>query len=222
MKTGLISTKGIQTMNLFCTYGSGQPGHPGYVRVEGPDYGACRNAMYDYSNGRFAFDYDSLDKIHPLDKIERKFLLVTSDGRVVDGYEDAKRQCLEMAHECGLETVGEAVSNLQIHAMQLYPYSEINQRLLDVNKAFEDTHQSTKVCELLGPERCRALDAEMMAEMMADMALSNERLLTAGDSEAISLADMEARYATQPLAKKCEGENCCWPEYGHSEKCEFK
>lgn len=182
-------------MLLYCTFGHGQPGFPGYVRLEGPSWSACRNAMHAYTKGRFMTDYDSLDKIHSMDNIERAYLVVTTEqGDYVEGYHKTQTNALEMAHACGLQTVGEAIANIKLHAGSMYPYHEIPHRLQDLRKAFECYTHDAKVKEILGEARCKALDDEMMAACGA------------GPDEQL---------------EKCQGENCSWPEFGHSKECAF-
>jgi hypothetical protein len=185
-------------MFLFCTFGSGQPGYPGYVRLEGPSWSACREAMHKYTNGRFMTDYPTLEDIHPLDKIERAFLVVTTEqGDFVEGYHKTQQNALEMAHACGLQTVGEAIANIKMHAGSIYPYGEIPQRLQDLRKAFECYTHDAKVNEILGEARCKALDDEMTLACGGDVPLADEQL------------------------EQCKGENCSWPEFGHSKECAF-
>lgn len=61
------------------------------------------------------------------------------------------KTCLEIAEDCGLETVGEALFNIELHATSLFPYSEINKELAELHLAFEAAKISTetKVEEIL-------------------------------------------------------------------------
>ena len=42
------------------------------------------------------------------------------------------QEALEIAEDCGLETVGEAIYNIQIHAPSLFSYSDIDKELKEL------------------------------------------------------------------------------------------
>ena len=67
----------MQTFEFFCTFGDGQPNHPGYalVRAEGEDVeqaeSKARRKISEETNGRWCGTYRSLDDVHPNDRILR-------------------------------------------------------------------------------------------------------------------------------------------------------
>ena len=42
------------------------------------------------------------------------------------------RLCLSVAEDCDLETVGEAISNIKIHAGNLFSYDEVKSELIEL------------------------------------------------------------------------------------------
>lgn len=64
--------------------------------------------------------------------------------------------CLEIGRECSLETVGESIYNINLHAGQIFAYSEIGQELKELhdeaNKIFEKTGftRDSGTADLLG------------------------------------------------------------------------
>lgn len=42
--------------------------------------------------------------------------------------------CMKIGKDCGLYTIGECYDNIEIHALSLFPYSEINKELLELQK----------------------------------------------------------------------------------------
>lgn len=69
-------------IKTYFTIGFEQPNGPGVVSVEGATSDDCRVAVYKFTKGRFAFQYDSWGAIHHLD---RKLLVeleaVTSEDK---------------------------------------------------------------------------------------------------------------------------------------------
>lgn len=59
------------------------------------------------------------------------------------------REALELADECGLSTVGEAVLNVEIHATSLFPYSRINEELNELIMEASDYDDNQLISELL-------------------------------------------------------------------------
>lgn len=53
------------------------------------------------------------------------------------------RDCLEIANNCGLETVGEALYNINLHAMMIFEYSKMNQELTQVYNEADDLYSKT-------------------------------------------------------------------------------
>lgn len=53
------------------------------------------------------------------------------------------KQCLEIGKECGLETIGESLFNIDLHAMNIFEYSkiteEINQLVSEANELYSKT-----------------------------------------------------------------------------------
>lgn len=46
------------------------------------------------------------------------------------------KEACEIAEECGLETIGEAILNIEIHASSLFTHDELDREL---NELYEDT-----------------------------------------------------------------------------------
>jgi len=42
------------------------------------------------------------------------------------------KECIELAKECGMKTLGEAYDNIKYHATQLFPYEEIENELQEL------------------------------------------------------------------------------------------
>lgn len=64
--------------------------------------------------------------------------------------------CLYIGRECGLSTVGEAVLNVMLHAVNIFSYSDINEQLEELYKdkdevysrsSFTDNSKITQVLE---------------------------------------------------------------------------
>lgn len=51
--------------------------------------------------------------------------------------------CLEIAKDCGLETVGEGILNIRMHAMSLFPYSEINKEMQELKDEVLELYKFT-------------------------------------------------------------------------------
>ena len=99
--------------------------------------------------------------------------LTHSDGVTLSGAEIEffcphflRRDTLEMAYVCGLQTVNEAIGNVHHHAMQLWPYGEIEMRLSQLADSFRDVNRMDTVVAHLGSERCKQLDAELDQQMI--------------------------------------------------------
>lgn len=95
--------------------------------------------------------------------------LTLDDGETLIGYEInyfcphfIRRDTLEMAYACGLESVAEARANVLTHAMQIWPYGEIGTRLEQLDMAFRDVPVLDKVTDHITPERQKQLDDELM------------------------------------------------------------
>lgn len=53
----------------YFTLGHDQPGFPGYIMVDHDDsLCAAREAVWKFTKGRFAFQYDSVEEIHHMDR----------------------------------------------------------------------------------------------------------------------------------------------------------
>jgi len=48
--------------------------------------------------------------------------------------------CISMAKECGLETIGEAYDNIIIHSTMLFEYSKMNSEIAELNREIVDTY----------------------------------------------------------------------------------
>lgn len=59
------------------------------------------------------------------------------------------KQACEIAEECGLETIGEAILNIQIHASNLFSDDEINKELNELYEDAEGFHMDASVLTAL-------------------------------------------------------------------------
>ena len=70
---------------------------------------------------------------------------------------------IEQGAICGLETIGEAVLNFELHASQILPYSEIPEALERIHKEFETRGDGPIPKEVV--ERCnKELEAYFKAQ----------------------------------------------------------
>jgi len=53
------------------------------------------------------------------------------------------KACLEIGNDCGLETVGEALYNIDLHAGNIFDYSTINQELSEMYKEATELFSKT-------------------------------------------------------------------------------
>lgn len=67
-------------MICYFTFGLDQTGYPGCVEIEGPDADSCREAMYNFTDGRFCGQYENLEKVHPNDRNIRHRLFADEMG----------------------------------------------------------------------------------------------------------------------------------------------
>lgn len=148
-------------MFQYFTFGYGHERFPGHVRIEAKDAGEAREIMFEKHGPKFALQYDDTSSFDSGSQVERFFYVKDKDGTIIDGYTKAARNALEMAHVCGLETVGEAVANMQHHCMSLFVYTEINTRLNDIQKGLQGWQAQVTVLEILGESHCRQLDEEV-------------------------------------------------------------
>lgn len=49
------------------------------------------------------------------------------------------KDCIELAEECGLDTLEEAFSNIEIHAGNLFAYTEITKEIEELCKDISET-----------------------------------------------------------------------------------
>lgn len=59
------------------------------------------------------------------------------------------KDCLEIGRDCGLETVGEAILNIELHSISLFAYSEIKNELNELYEATKDISYDTTIGEIL-------------------------------------------------------------------------
>lgn len=59
------------------------------------------------------------------------------------------REALELADECGLSTVGEAILNVEIHSPTLFPYEKISEELNELCQEAAAYDDNQLVSELL-------------------------------------------------------------------------
>lgn len=46
------------------------------------------------------------------------------------------KECLEIATECGLETIEEAVLNIDMHCMNMFSYSEVEKEMEELHLSY--------------------------------------------------------------------------------------
>lgn len=123
-------------------------------------------------------------------------------------------QALKIGQHCGLETVGECILNIQIHAGSLFSYSDINKELnelikeFDAIKVFIDDADSRKTDEimkvLLGMED-KEIYAEtdkfnhMISAFQCDFSLAKE-----GGKYSLAALDSKIRKEDKTLMKDIE------------------
>ena len=57
------------------------------------------------------------------------------------------KDCLEIGIECGLQTVSEAILNIEIHAISIFSYSELNKELEQLYIEKEELISKSKFSE---------------------------------------------------------------------------
>jgi hypothetical protein len=57
------------------------------------------------------------------------------------------KTCLEIGNDCGLETVGEALYNIDLHAMNIFDYSKIDIELGHLKLQADDLYSKTNFTE---------------------------------------------------------------------------
>ena len=59
------------------------------------------------------------------------------------------KEACEIAEDCGLETIGEAILNIQLHAISLFSYDELNKELDELYEDAKNYHMDESVLTLL-------------------------------------------------------------------------
>lgn len=52
------------------------------------------------------------------------------------------KQCIDIAEDCGLNTLGDAVLNVDIHAMSIFDYRKLSGELMELYKEYNDLYKS--------------------------------------------------------------------------------
>ena len=60
------------------------------------------------------------------------------------------KQACKIAHHCGLETVQEAVLNVELHASQMFLWAEINKELAELYKEAKAYQDDTSIYDIIG------------------------------------------------------------------------
>lgn len=55
--------------------------------------------------------------------------------------------CIQIGKDCGLHTIGECYINIEIHSLSLFPYNEINKKILELQKDFF-YHNPDEFCKI--------------------------------------------------------------------------
>ncbi len=76
---------------------------------------------------------------------------------------DTLQSLAEEGYVCGLQTLGEAVVNWEIHAVPCLPYAEIPAAVERVRAAIADQDLEQRCTDILGEARCKEIDKEMDA-----------------------------------------------------------
>lgn len=53
------------------------------------------------------------------------------------------KNCLEIGFDCGMETVGESIYNIDLHASNIFDYNTMNQEVLQVYREAADLFNNT-------------------------------------------------------------------------------
>lgn len=59
------------------------------------------------------------------------------------------KEACEIAEDCGLETIGEAILNIEIHAISLFSYDELNKELSELYEDAKNYHMDDSVLTVL-------------------------------------------------------------------------
>ena len=59
------------------------------------------------------------------------------------------KEACEIAEDCGLETIGEAILNIQLHAISLFSYDELNKELDELYEDAKNYHMDESVLTVL-------------------------------------------------------------------------
>lgn len=57
------------------------------------------------------------------------------------------KNCLEIGIDCGLQIISEAILNIEIHAISIFPYSELNAELTQLYREKEELLSQSKFSE---------------------------------------------------------------------------
>jgi len=108
---------------------------------------------------------------------------IYEQGRESWDLEHARQDTLAMAYFCGLETIGEAMDNMEIHASQLFNYEDIDTNLTKMHQAFAGIMPGELVVDHL--ERSRKALADWELEEMTGQAIQR------GAQEELELPEVE-------------------------------
>ena len=59
------------------------------------------------------------------------------------------KEACEIAEDCGLETIGEAILNIKLHAISLFSYDELNKELDELYEDAKNYHMDESILTLL-------------------------------------------------------------------------
>ena len=59
------------------------------------------------------------------------------------------KEACEIAEDCGLETIGEAILNIELHAISLFSYDELGKELSELYEDAKNYHMDCLVREVL-------------------------------------------------------------------------
>lgn len=70
-------------------------------------------------------------------------------------------KALEMAYICGLETVDEAIANVELHWSNVFEYSKMQEEMHELYASIKPEHEGKLIVDVLSLERRNELDQEL-------------------------------------------------------------
>lgn len=104
---------------------------------------------------------------------------------------------LSCGYVCGLQTVGEAIANMDHHATSIWPYAEIGVRMAEITKEFETFTGDELIADYLTVEERAKIDADIdvACSQEPDAALALESAFSADDIQQVINEDNAVQQA---------------------------